>query len=209
MTGALGAADCGITWNSITFTPEGGSATVVRNGAHCRSLQNDATQRFGRPLGVSATVLPGVPATTSRYLYVLVTEPGRSGPVHGASESAVLPLGCTASSATVASCASSRYMSWRESVLGSFDVQADVCANAARAFSVSPAFANMRPSYRYAQASLRIAFALRGLASTAARAVPIACANATAPSLKRFASPALTPSETKLSTVGSMCASFV
>src|SRR4030088_2913460 len=100
MVGAPGAPVCGITWNSMTFTPDCGSATLVRNGAHWRSLQNDATQRFGRPLAVSAPVLPGVPATTRRYLYVLAMEPGRSGPVHGASESAVLPCGCAASSAT-------------------------------------------------------------------------------------------------------------
>src|SRR5947209_15903659 len=110
IVGEPGTTLCGITWNSRTFTPDAGSATVVRNGMQTRSLQNDATQRFGSPAAARATVLPGVPATTSRYLYVLATEPGRSGPVHGESESAVFPAGCATSSATVASCASSRYI---------------------------------------------------------------------------------------------------
>src|ERR1700682_3707187 len=102
------------------------------------------------PRALSAIDLPGVPATTRRYLYVLDTEPGRSGPVHGASESAVFPPARAPSRAIVASAASSKYIAYRLSVLGSFAVHAAVCANAARARSVAPSPANMRPSYRYA-----------------------------------------------------------
>src|SRR6202163_1545784 len=78
----------GTTWNSTILTPSAGTTSEVGNGAHARSVQNAPIQRCGRPLAASVIFAPAAPVTTSRYLNVLAIEPGRSAPVHGASESA-------------------------------------------------------------------------------------------------------------------------
>src|SRR5579871_1398737 len=98
----------GTIWNSTIFTPSGGSVTVERNGEQSLSLQNDAIQPFGNPLARSAMRAPAAPPIASRYFRVLSTEPGRSGPVQGASASDVLRL--VRPAATAPSSASSKYM---------------------------------------------------------------------------------------------------
>src|SRR5476651_1400646 len=101
----------GTIWNSITFTPEAESGVVTLNGAHTRSVQNDAIQDFGKPDARSVTLVPGAPDTTRRYFRVLAIEPGKSAPVHGASDTAVFAAAPGAmSKATVASWDSSKYI---------------------------------------------------------------------------------------------------
>ena len=118
--------------------------TEVRNGAQTRSVQNEPIQRCGSPLAASATFAPGAPVTTRRYLNVLAIEPGRSAPVHGASESAArLPR--ATSSATVPSCACSAYHSLRGSFGAICSAAPAARANAARALSRLPAAISVRP----------------------------------------------------------------
>ena len=149
VTRTLGSVACapgGTSWNSTTLTPESGSASVTRFGAHTLSLQNDATQVFGTLEARSVTFERPLPATIKRYLTVLGMLPGRSAPVHGASDTAMPEP--ESPSAAIASCPSSRYMSWRSSCSGNFVAAATVASYCARARTASPAAAAVRPAYR-------------------------------------------------------------
>src|ERR1700730_11612206 len=113
--GAAAFVPIAITWNSTIFTPSAGMTTEVRNGAQTRSVQNEPIHRLGKPALARTSLLRAAPVTTRRYFMVPATEPGNSGPVHGASESDGGAPGTTPS-ATAPSCACSMYHCARGSV---------------------------------------------------------------------------------------------
>src|SRR5476649_1546591 len=162
--------------------PLGGITIVEANGEHRRSLQNEPIQPFGKPFAVKATRLPAGPLTASRYLIVLAIEPGKSGPVHGASDRPVAPCASLISSATVASCDCSRYMTRRESLVGMCSAAASAAVNSRRARVRSPRVTADRPPYKCAQATCA------ALCSAVAAATARSSASNALARLPRFAS---------------------
>src|ERR1700678_197350 len=96
----------GTSWNSYVLTPLSRGVNVTLPGEQRRSAQNDATQPGARFCAVSVTAWPPFATTIKRYLYVELTLPGRSAPVHLVTEMARFDP-CFTATATVPSAARS------------------------------------------------------------------------------------------------------